>query len=259
MNLELLANQSAETQKEQLGIAKGKVEQGLDSLNYEEFRQGVSLFKKFAQPAFTSENKLALEREFFEKLEVQLAEHGIVRNKPKPKFPGEHSLRYEPIVFSLEGMALFKIYPNQTGHEVYSFYQEAKPLMPGYEKRVSQLELQIAEMELEVLVAEKLIENPLYLFTKDFKKVEAEWLGKYQPSGDAISNFKKLLNIGRVLKGKNDVEAVLESKRNNIQSFKEVLANVKENEEKNRYHDEHLESIKERAEVILEPYHLFGH
>lgn len=258
MDLELLTQESEKTQKEQLKRAKLLIKNGLESLNYNDFKTGIALLREFAKPSFTPEKQFELEKDFFDKLEIDLLKKGVLRNGKEILMPDEPKMKHEKIVFSLEGMDLFSITRKGNRHYVYQHYHEAKPLLPEYERRVEELENLISSKKIEVMMGEKLLQNPLFLFSSEFKNMEKYWMENHH--SDKVSSVQKTLTSVQMIFSSQMKDGIMKKKEENVdalEEYQEILKNVKRNETKNRHHDAHLLEIKQKADTVLTGYQLF--
>lgn len=258
MDLELLLKQLSEYQTKELSKAHELTKSGMDKLNFNEYRDGLFIFKKVGTPFFTNDEEDLLVNRFFAKLEGELAKEGVTRNKKANGEPVELS---EGIIsFSLDGLVLFKVYPKSSRYAVQKQYQDETEWLPSHIQKEKELTLEIELAKKEIELIEKLTDSPMYGLSKEFKKEEEAWLTS-KKRGTKTGLFSKLkLSSSLLLNGKRKENAVenLKRKRSMVERVEEDLENWKLDEERKRLHDENLDEKKAKADAILAPYQLFS-
>lgn len=256
MDLDSLAKRSGENQKEQLEKGNQKIAHAFDTMNFALLREGVKLFLKYASPEFNRDDAKTLYVDFFRKLAHELEGYGFTTKDPEAFHP-EHSseLRHNTTTFLLQGVEVFRMMPHSSGFSVEPLYERAEPLLPGDKSRIANLEENIESITLEIDLRRKLLKNPFYFLTPDFKK-QQEIIFKTE------TFVGKIIGTGLYLISKPKLDAnfeyFIQDKQQLIEGWRKTIEDVKKNEQKHRERDANLVKVKSIAGDLLAPYHLFS-
>ncbi|WP_214688251.1 MULTISPECIES: hypothetical protein [unclassified Exiguobacterium] len=215
------------------------MEEAIRTQNFQQMREATLYISQKGKGIFRDEVNVA-KREFMEKLSGSLKNDGF-----------EMEDNGDSWTFSLQKVPVLKVVK---GHFlVFDRLGKNDESMEAYERRVKGLEKTITYEEMMINLSTKLLENPFYLLSREFRKLEKSYSSFNRAT---VLTLIKGTMLMLTANGRQNLRDKRETRLKNIEGLRETLNNLYEKREDMLEREKNWENVRAIAPKMLEKYHL---